>query len=122
MGAFHTIDLEVNRKFTITKREWDSVALDRVEEACDPGQNADLAAVLMQEGLAHVCLVLSSMTTVKAKIDTHIARKRKGMNSNYDKSLDKFFERIVQAIVTHVNFEGIFLPQVLILLTAYIKI
>jgi protein pelota len=106
MGAYHTIDLEANRKFTITKAEWDSVALDRVYEACDPGQNADLAAIVMQEGIANVCLVLSSMTLVKAKIEMNIARKRKGVTSGYDKSLEKFFEKIVQAIIAHVNFDG----------------
>lgn len=105
LGAYHTIDLEANRKFTITKREWDSIALDRVYESCDPGQNADLAAVVMQEGIANLCLVLSSMTLVKAKIEVNVAKKRKGVNSGYDKSLEKFFERIVLAMVAHINFE-----------------
>lgn len=105
MGAYHTIDLELNRKFQITKTEWDSVALERIEEACDPSQNADLAAVVMQEGLAHVCLILSSMTLVKSKIEMAIPRKRKGLCANHDKSLEKFFERIVQALQTHINFD-----------------
>lgn len=30
MGAYHTIDLEMNRKFTLRKVEWDSVAVDRL--------------------------------------------------------------------------------------------
>jgi stalled ribosome rescue protein Dom34 len=38
MGAYHTIDLEVNRKFTLSKAEWDSIALERVDQACDPTQ------------------------------------------------------------------------------------
>lgn len=107
MGAYHTIDLELNKKFDITKSEWDSVSLDRIADACDPALNADLAAVVMQEGLAHVCLILSSMTLVKSKIDMPIPRKRKNLCSNHDKSMEKFFERIVQAINTHVNFDVI---------------
>lgn len=105
MGAYHTIDLELQRKFDITKQEWDSVSIDRIDEACDPNQNADLAAVVMQEGLAHICLILSSMTLVKTKIEMSIPRKRKGLCSNHDKSLDKFFERIVQGLLTHINFD-----------------
>ena len=105
MGAYHTIDLELNKKFDITKAEWDSVSLDRIADACDPALNADLAAVVMQEGLAHVCLILSSMTLVKSKIDMPIPRKRKNLCANHDKGLEKFFERIVQAINTHVNFD-----------------
>lgn len=30
MGAYHTLDLEMNRKFTLGKHEWDSIALDRI--------------------------------------------------------------------------------------------
>jgi len=38
MGAYHTIDLELNRKFTLTKEEWDSIDLERIEIATDPTQ------------------------------------------------------------------------------------
>lgn len=54
------------------------------EQACDPTQSADLAAVVMQEGIAHVCLVTSSMTLVRAKLEANIPRKRKGMCSQHD--------------------------------------
>ena len=30
MGAYHTLDLELQRKFTLQKNEWDSVALERI--------------------------------------------------------------------------------------------
>ena len=36
----------------------DSFLLDRIEQATDPGRSADLAAVIMQEGLAQVIIVL----------------------------------------------------------------
>lgn len=85
MGAYHTLDLELNRKFTLTKPEWDSVALERVDMACDPTQNADVAAVIMQEGLAHVCLITSSMTLIRSKIDVTIPRKRKGNVQQHEK-------------------------------------
>ena len=69
MGAYHTIDVEAQRKFTLSKQGgWDSVALDRVDEACDPARTADLAAIVMQEGLANICLVTSSMTVQKQKV------------------------------------------------------
>jgi protein pelota len=32
MGAYHTLDLELNRRFTLAKQEWDSVALERIGE------------------------------------------------------------------------------------------
>lgn len=105
MGAYHTLDLESNRKFSLGKHHWDSVALERIDLACDLAQHADVAAVIMQEGLAHVCLVTGSMTLIRAKIDISIPRKRKGQCSQHDKGLQRFFDHIIQAILRHVNFE-----------------
>ncbi|GIY26527.1 protein pelota [Caerostris darwini] len=105
MGAYHTLDLELNRKFTLSKACWDSIALERIDMACDPSQHADLAAVVMQEGLAHVCLVTSSMTIIRAKIDVNIPRKRKGMCAQHDKGLERFFDSVYQAVNRHINFD-----------------
>ena len=99
MGAYHTLDLELNRNFTLCKFEWDSVALERIDLACDATQKADLAAIVMQEGLAHLCLVTASMTIVKAKIETNIPRKRKGSCGQHDKGLTLFYDQIYQAIL-----------------------
>ena len=46
LGAFHTVDLELNQKFSIIKDEWDSIALERISSACDPSKSADVAAVV----------------------------------------------------------------------------
>ena len=32
MGAYHTIDLQLNQKFTLAKEHWDVIALDRLGE------------------------------------------------------------------------------------------
>lgn len=104
MGAYHTLDLELNRKFTLQKVLWDSVALERVDTACDPAASADVAAVVMQEGLAHVCLITPSMTLVRSKIDITIPRKRKGFVQQHEKGLTKFYEAVMQGILRHVDF------------------
>ena len=105
MGAYHTLDLELNRKFELRKPEWDSIALERIEMACDPTQSADVAAVVMQEGLAHVCLITPSMTLIRSKIEVNIPRKRKGNIQQHEKGLAKFYESVMQGILRHVNFD-----------------
>ena len=50
MGAFHTLDLEVNRDVRIVKAEWDSVALSRAQEACEEGRGAEVGAIVCGEG------------------------------------------------------------------------
>ncbi|XP_068748397.1 protein pelota homolog isoform X4 [Montipora capricornis] len=98
MGAYHTIDLELNRKFTLIKEYWDVIALERVDMACDPTQHADLGAVLLHEGLSHILLVTSSMTVVRAKIDMNIPRKRKGFCNQHDQEqfCDYMFQQSVK--------------------------
>lgn len=56
MGAHHTLTLELGRIFGITKVCWDQVFLDRIDEACHPERQAEVAAIVMHHGLAHVCL------------------------------------------------------------------
>ncbi|TNN51679.1 Protein pelota [Liparis tanakae] len=105
MGAYHTIELEANRKFTLAKKSWDSIVLDRIEQACDPTQKADVAAVVMQEGLANVVLVTSAMTLLRAKVEVTIPRKRRGSCTQHEKALERFYEAVMQAILRHINFD-----------------
>lgn len=50
MGSYHTLDLELHRNFTLYKNEWDAFALDRVDAACNPSRNAEIGAVVLDEG------------------------------------------------------------------------
>lgn len=95
----------MNRKFSVSKQEWDIIALERIDMACDPTQSADVAAIVMQEGMAHVCLINSCMTLVRSKIDMNIPRKRKGSTNQHEKGLQKFYEAVMQGILRHVNFD-----------------
>nr|ACQ58607.1 pelota homolog [Anoplopoma fimbria] len=105
MGAYHTIELELNRKFTLAKKSWDSVVLDRIEQACDATQKADVAAVVMQEGLANLVLVTPAMTLLRAKVEVTIPRKRRGSCTQHEKALERFYEAVMQAILRHINFD-----------------
>ncbi|CAD5213907.1 unnamed protein product [Bursaphelenchus okinawaensis] len=105
MGAYHTLDIELQKKFTLAKQEWDIIDLERLEICADVSHSADVGAIVMHEGLANVCLLTKSMTVVKAKIDMNIAKKRKGFSQQHDKSVEKFFNAVVLAFVKHMNME-----------------
>lgn len=105
MGAYHTLDLETNRDVTVYKNLWDIISLERVQNATDPTQYADVGAVVMQEGMAIICVVTSTMTIVRAKIEVAIPRKRRGSVTSHEKGLEKFFETVMQGILRHFNFE-----------------
>jgi protein pelota len=103
LGSYHTLELEPFRNFTLTKHCWDSAFLERLQVCTDPAKTADLAAVVMQEGLANLCLVGSQMTIVKSKIEQSIPKKRSG-NTGHAKALDRFYEQIMQAIIRNIDF------------------
>eukprot|EP00591_Stephanopyxis_turris_P002622 CAMPEP_0195517838 /NCGR_PEP_ID=MMETSP0794_2-20130614/11778_1 /TAXON_ID=515487 /ORGANISM="Stephanopyxis turris, Strain CCMP 815" /LENGTH=413 /DNA_ID=CAMNT_0040646711 /DNA_START=62 /DNA_END=1303 /DNA_ORIENTATION=- len=106
MGAFHTLTLEIGRNFTLEKACWDQIFLDRIEEAANPDREAEIAAVVMSSGLAHVCLVTGHMTIVKAKIDVTIPKKRTG-SSNHSKAINRFYEAVYQGVLRHIDFDKV---------------
>jgi protein pelota len=105
MGAHHTFDLDINRKFTLTKGDWDSVSLETLEQACDPSLSAEVGAVVMEEGLANLCLITKSMTLTRQRVELSIPGKRKGMASAHDRAVLRFYQATMDAMERHFNFD-----------------
>jgi protein pelota len=102
LGAYHTIEIEVNRKITVSKQVWDAIFLKRLEDATDLGKSADVAAIILTEGKAHLCLLTQHMTIDKQKFEKSIPKKRYA--ESHEKHLNKFFDTIVQGIIRHIDF------------------
>ncbi|KAH7664175.1 Translation release factor pelota protein [Dioscorea alata] len=105
IGQFHTIEIEPHRPFILRKVVWDSLALEVLQQACDPSATADLAVILMQEGLAHIFLIGRSMTITRCRIETSIPRKHGPAIAGYESALKKFFENILQAVLKYIDFK-----------------
>lgn len=118
-GQFHTIELEPNRAFQLGKSNWDSVYLERLNLAINPSTDADLAAIVMQEGLAHVLLVNRSLTLTRARIEVAIPRKGKNALYNRDSALLKFFDAVSAALVQRIELDTI--KVLLIASPGYVK-
>jgi len=103
-AAYHSLELEVTRPLAIEKDGWDAAHVERLRSACDPAASADLVAVLVQEGLAHVCLVGGATTLVRARIEVPMPRKRGAAALGLDRAVNKFFEQILQALLRHVDW------------------
>ncbi|PWN87835.1 hypothetical protein FA10DRAFT_281374 [Acaromyces ingoldii] len=100
MGAFHTLDLEVNRQLTIIKDSWDSIHFERLNESSDVGQRAEVGAVVLGDGTATVCLLTEHMTVVRQRIDVPLPRKHKSLpSSSADKSQARFLSLVYQAVL-----------------------
>ena len=104
LGQSHTVELCINRAFTIHKDKWDTIDLERISMASDPSKSADLAVIVMEHGLAHLCLITSEMTITKARIEKSIPRKRIGSSSRHDKAILKFYDLVIVSILRHIDF------------------
>eukprot|EP01138_Halocafeteria_seosinensis_P005427 gb/GECG01005548.1/.p1 GENE.gb/GECG01005548.1/~~gb/GECG01005548.1/.p1 ORF type:complete len:413 (+),score=68.40 gb/GECG01005548.1/:1-1239(+) len=106
LGAYHTIDLETGKSFTITKECWDTIFLERLEAAVDIANKADVAAVVMSQGKAQVCLITGYVTIVRTSIDMNIPKKRAG-STGHDKAVQKFFSQLLDGLRRHVNLDKV---------------
>ena len=85
VGQHHTLDLELQRTFSLEKSEgWDSVAMELVREACDPAKTADVWAVVMQEGLANLAVLTGARTVLRQRVEVAVPRKRGGGAGDHD--------------------------------------
>lgn len=107
MGAYHTLDLEVNRDVRIVKAEWDSVALQRVKEACEEGRGAEVGAIVCGEGTAAVCLLSEHMTVIRQRVEVPVPRKRIGSTTLHDKGLQRFYETVYQSFLRHMPYASL---------------
>ncbi|KAJ5684417.1 uncharacterized protein N7477_000762 [Penicillium maclennaniae] len=113
IGQFHTLDLELNRNFTLEKEigadgegvGWDSIAVEQLKDAVDEGgkRRAEAVAVVMQEGLAHICFIGQFQTIMKQKIEMSVPRKRQG-GGDHDKGMNKFFRVTLETLLRQMEF------------------
>ncbi|KAL8646186.1 MAG: hypothetical protein Q9210_006279 [Variospora velana] len=106
VGQYHTLDLELQRNFTLTKdgeEAWDSVARGIIKEACDPVRSADVWAVVMQEGLANLAVLTGARTVLRQRVELSIPRKRGGRASDHDKGLEKFFQTTLDTLLRQID-------------------
>ncbi|KAJ5551515.1 hypothetical protein N7535_000539 [Penicillium sp. DV-2018c] len=113
IGQFHTLDLELNRNFTLEKEAgadgegagWDSIAIESLKDAVDEGgkRRAEAIAVVMQEGLAHICFIGQFQTILKQKVEMSVPRKRHG-GGDHDKGMNKFYKVTLETLLRQMEF------------------
>lgn len=109
LGSFHTLDLELQRAFTLEKTidggagaGWDSVAQAQLREAIDPAARAQLWAVVMQPGLANICLITEHQTILRQRVEMSLPKKRAG-STDHETKLAKFFETTLDSLLRQID-------------------
>jgi protein pelota len=108
LGSFHTLDLELNRQFSLEKAEgWDSVALQQLKDAIDISKSKSaLWAVIMQEGIANICVVTDFQTKIVQHVTSQIPKKRSS-SSDHQKALNRFFRQLFETLTRHMEINAI---------------
>lgn len=105
IGQYHTFEIEMDTKITIFKDEWPPYEINLVKELGKEEHGLEIAAMVMEEGVAHLCYVKQSITLLKKKIEKNISKKSSG-EEIYRKSLARFLHECYLAIST-LDFERV---------------
>ncbi|KAI0127288.1 hypothetical protein BJ170DRAFT_580875 [Xylariales sp. AK1849] len=104
IGQFHTLDLELNRPFTIWKQHgWDSVAQETLADALKQDKEGAVAAVVMQEGIANICLITEFRTILKQRVESTIPKKRSA-SSDQDSGMRRFYDKTLGTLMRSLDF------------------
>ena len=107
-GQYHTLDLELQRNFTLEKEVegkdggegWDSIARTQLEEAVDQTRGTEAVAVVMDEGLANICFLTQFQTVLRQRVEVSVPKKRPGAgrSADHDKGLQRFFKTTLETL------------------------
>lgn len=103
--SYHTAEIQLNKPVTIIKEEWDELNYDIIVKACSIEAKAEIGAIVLEEGIAHLCLITDNLTVVRNKIEKSIPKKRRGDNTNHDKGIVKFYNLIITTMLRNFDFD-----------------
>ena len=105
IGQFQTAEISKGSFFTLFKYYWDDIHIETLKNATDKTITSDVAAIIMEEGIAHLYFINNNQTVLHGKINQSIPKKRNG-STQYNKSKKNFFTKILNNLVKEINFEN----------------
>lgn len=104
-GKFVSYTITYAYPFTLLKKNFDSYAKKLLDEACNPEAKADTAAVVLQEGVAHICILTASSTILKQKIEYSLPKKKTTTDIvKFDEKTEKFYKAIYTSMKKTYDF------------------
>jgi protein pelota len=107
LGSYHTLDIEPDRWLKLTKSRWDALSVEVLEQALSSVGRTEIGAIVMQEGLAHVCTVTPTNTRVLQRVEVAMPKKKLGATSQLEKATEKFLTQCVDAMVACIRFDAL---------------
>lgn len=106
VGQYHTIDLELHRPFELWKKHgWDSVATRTLQEALNQDKDGAIAAVVMDEGSANICLITNFQTLLKQRVSASGSRSSgKAGSSKEERATKRFHDTVLSTLQRAIDF------------------
>ncbi|EJS41923.1 dom34p [Saccharomyces arboricola H-6] len=106
VGKYLSFKLDYAYPFTIIKQNFNKYMEELLNEACNVEYKSDTAAIVLQEGIAHICLVTASSTILKQKIEYSLPKKKRTTDVlKFDEKTEKFYKAIYNAMKKDLNFD-----------------
>ncbi|KAK6199195.1 uncharacterized protein RJT21DRAFT_44800 [Scheffersomyces amazonensis] len=106
LNSYHTADIELNKDLTILKENWDEYDMSILDDLCSVEKKADIGAVVLQEGVAHICFITETMTVLKSKVEKSIPRKNPQYGTrDLDKAMNTFLSMVSETMIRHFDFD-----------------
>ena len=104
MGQYHTLHLEVGKAFTVDRPlGWDSVSVTMLQDALRVDKGGAVAAVVMQEGLANICLVTETRTVLLQRLERKVPSKRDNPKQ-LSSATQSFFSLVLTNLTREIDF------------------
>jgi len=104
LGAHHTVEIDLNNKFTLGKTRWDFMHLEALDQATDVKKTAEVAVILMEAGLANFHLLTAVLAKDIHRVSVALPRKRVTA-TGYDKAVVRFNEQVYKGIKDHIDLD-----------------
>ncbi|SCV04933.1 LANO_0G14620g1_1 [Lachancea nothofagi CBS 11611] len=104
-GKYFSFTLDYKYPFTLIKQDYNSFVARQLKEACSLESRSDIAAVTLQEGIAHICLLSSFSTILKNKIEYSLPKKKRSTDVlKFDEKVEKFYKATYESMKRHFDF------------------
>lgn len=107
LGSYHTLEVEPDRWLKITKPSWDALAVELLGSALDSVGKVEIGAIVMEEGLAHVCSISPTGIKVLQRIEVAMPKKKFGPTSKTEKLMEKFILSCLESVIKHIRFDAL---------------
>lgn len=105
IGKFFSFTVNYTYPFTIIKDDVNQFTQKVLDEASRTDTKADTAAVVLQEGIAHICLLTNSSTILKQKIEYSMPKKKRATDvAKFEQKSEKFYKAIYEGIKKSFDF------------------